>query len=82
MRNILVVALAAMALGACASEGQMRAAMLQCESVGVTRSDPYFDTCIQANRLQANQDNLEASYRRALNPTYENPRIRHTWHGY
>jgi len=82
MRNFVFVAVAAAALGACASEGQMQAAMLQCESVGVTRSDPYFETCVQANRLQANQDNLEVSYRRALNPTYDKRGLAHQWYGY
>jgi hypothetical protein len=81
MRHILVVALA-LGVCACASEGQRQAAMLQCQAVGVSQSDPYFDTCTRAYTLQANQDNLDISYHRALNPTYENPRISHAWHGY
>jgi len=80
MRNILIVALTA-GLGACATEGQREAAVLQCEAVGVTQSDPYFDTCTRSYALQANQDNLDVSYHRALNPTYDR-RMAHTWHGF
>ena len=84
MRSILVVALAATALGACASvsESHRQAAILQCQSVGVTQSDPEFDLCTRSYVLQANQDNLEVSYHRALNPTYEKRGLAHQWHGY
>ena len=81
MRSILVIALAAAGLGACATESQRQAAILQCEAVGVSRSDPYFDTCARSYTLQANQDSLETSYHRALNPTYEK-RLAHGWHGF
>jgi hypothetical protein len=81
MRNILAVALAAAALCACATEGQREAAILQCQSVGITRSDPQFDLCTRSYTLQANQDALDVTYHRALNPTYEK-RLAHGWHGY
>jgi hypothetical protein len=82
MRHIVVVALAAAALTACATEGMRQAAMLQCESVGITRNDPQFDLCTRSYTLQANQDNLEVSYHRALNPTYDSSKIAHQWYGY
>ncbi len=81
MKKILAIALVAAAVGGCATESTRLAAVRTCESVGVTQSDPYFETCIQANRLQANQANLEVSYHRALNPTYEKARA-HQWHGF
>ena len=81
MRNILVIAVAAAGLCACATESQREAAAIQCQSVGVSKSDPYFDTCTRSYTLQANQDSLEVSYHRALNPTYEKPRA-HAWHGF
>ena len=73
MKHILAIALVAAAVGACATESQRLAAVRTCESVGVTKSDPYFETCIQAN--------LEVTYHRALNPTYEKG-MAHQWHGY
>jgi hypothetical protein len=82
MKHVLIIALAAAALGACASESQRLAAVRTCESVGVTQSDPYFETCIQANRLQSNQANLEITYHRALNPTYDKRGLAHQWHGF
>ena len=82
MRHIVVVALAAAALTACANEGMRQAAMLQCESVGITRNDPQFDLCTRSYTLQANQDNLEVSYHRALNPNYDKRGVAHQWHGY
>jgi hypothetical protein len=56
-------------------------AILQCQAVGITQNDPQFDLCTRSYRLQANQDTLEVSYHRALNPTYEKPRA-HAWHGF
>ena len=82
MRHILVVAIAAAALTACATEGMRQAAVRQCESVGITQKDPQFDVCTRSYTLQANQDNLEVSYHRALNPTYEKRGVAHQWHGY
>ena len=82
MRHIVVVALAAAALTACATEGVQQAAVRSCESVGVTQSDPQFDLCTRSYTLQANQDNLETSYHRALNPTYDKRGLAHQWHGY
>jgi hypothetical protein len=82
VKHVLVIALAATALGACVSEGVMLAAVRSCEEAGVTRSDPYFDTCLQANRLQANQTALDSAYRRALNPTYDKRGLAHQWHGF
>ena len=82
MKQILAIALVAAVLGACATESQRLAAVRTCESVGVTKSDPYFETCIQANRLQSNQASLEVTYHRALNPTYEKRGVAHQWHGY
>jgi hypothetical protein len=82
MRRILVVAIAAAALTACATEGMRQAAVRQCESVGITQKDPQFDLCTRSYTLQANQNNLEASYHTALNPTYDNGKIAHQWHGY
>ena len=82
MRQFLVVALFAAGLCACASsEATRQAAVRQCESVGVTRNDPQFDLCTRSYTLQTNQDNLEDSYRRALNPTYDR-RLAHQWYGY
>lgn len=81
MRNILIVALAAAGLCACASDSQREAAALQCQAVGITQSDPQFDLCTRSYTLQANQDSLEVSYHRALNPTYEK-RLAHGWHGF
>jgi hypothetical protein len=81
MRQILVVALAA-GLCACASGNMRETAIRQCQSVGITQNDPQFDLCTRSYTLQANQDNLEVSYHRALNPTYDNPRIPHAWYGY
>ena len=82
MKHVLAIALAAVAVGACVTENQRMAAIRSCESVGVTQSDPYFETCTQAYRLQANQDNLDTAYHRALNPTYEKRGLAHQWHGY
>lgn len=82
MKQILAIALVAAAVGACATESQRLAAVRTCESVGVTQSDPYFETCIRANRLQSNQASLEVTYHRALNPTYEKRGVAHQWHGY
>ena len=82
MRTIVILALASVALAACVSTSQREAAALQCQAVGVSATDPYFETCTRAYALQANQDTLEVTYHRALNPTYENPRISHAWHGY
>ena len=83
MRHFLFVGLAAGVLGACASsESQMQAAVLQCQAVGISQSDPQFDLCTRSYRLQANQDNLEVSYHRALNPTYEKRGLGHQWHGF
>jgi copper homeostasis protein CutC len=81
MRSILVIALAAAGLCACATEGQREAASLQCQAVGITQKDPQFDLCMRSYTLQSNQDSLEVSYHRALNPTYDR-RMAHTWHGY
>ena len=82
MRSILAVAVAAAALTACASDSTRQAAVLQCESVGITRTDPQFDLCTRSYTLQANQDNLEVSYHRALNPTYDKRGLAHQWYGY
>jgi copper homeostasis protein CutC len=81
MRNILVIALAAAGLSACATEGQREAAALQCQSVGITQTDPQYDLCMRSYTLQSNQDTLEVTYHRALNPTYDR-RMAHTWHGF
>jgi hypothetical protein len=82
MKQILILALVGAALGACASESVRLAAVRSCEEAGVTQSDPYFDTCLQANRLQANQTALDSAYRRALNPTYDKRGLAHQWHGF
>jgi len=82
MRTFVALALMGAALCACASTSQREAAIRQCQSVGISQSDPQFDLCTRAYTLQANQDSLEVSYRRALNPTYEDRRIGHQWHGY
>jgi hypothetical protein len=83
MRQLLAVALAAAGLCACASADSTRqAAVRQCESVGITRNDPQFDLCTRSYTLQANQDNLEVSYHRALNPTYDKRGLAHQWYGY
>jgi hypothetical protein len=82
MRTIIVVVLAAAGLCACASNSQREVAIRQCQAVGITQNDPQFDLCTRAYTLQANQDTLEASYYQALNPTYEDRRISHAWHGY
>ena len=82
MRTFLIVALAATGLCACATNEQMQAAAaIQCQSVGISQGDPQFDLCMRSYTLQANQDTLEVSYHRALNPTYER-RMAHAWHGY
>ena len=81
MRNILIVALAAAGLCACSTDSQREAAALQCQAVGITQTDPQFDLCTRSYTLQANQDSLEVSYHRALNPTYEK-RLAHGWHGF
>ena len=81
MRNILIVALAATGLCACAIDNQMQAAALQCQSVGISQGDPQYDLCMRSYTLQSNQDTLEVTYHRALNPTYDR-RMAHTWHGY
>jgi hypothetical protein len=82
MRHILVVAIAAAALTACATEGMREAAVRQCESVGITQNDPQFELCTRSYTLQANQGNLEVTYHRALNPTYDSSKIAHQWYGY
>ncbi len=82
MRHILAVALAAAALTACATESMREAAVRQCESVGITQKDPQFDLCTRSYSLQSNQDNLETSYHRALNATYDKRGLAHQWHGY
>ena len=82
MRKIFAVALAGTALCACASAGQKEAAILQCQAVGITQTDPQFNLCTRAYTLQANQDSLEVSYHQALNPTYDDRRTAHAWHGY
>jgi hypothetical protein len=82
MRTMLAIALAGTALSGCASTGQKEAAILQCQAVGITQTDPQFDVCTRAYALQANQDSLEVSYHRALNHTYDSRRIGHAWHGY
>ena len=81
MRTILIVALAATALCACTTDNQMQAAARQCQSVGISQGDPQFDICARSYTLQSNQDTLEVTYHRALNPTYDRP-MAHTWHGY
>jgi hypothetical protein len=82
MRNIFIVTLAAAGLCACTTDNQMReAAALQCQSVGISQGDPQYGLCTRSYTLQANQDALEVSYHRALNPTYDR-RMAHTWHGY
>jgi hypothetical protein len=82
MRTILIVTLGVLALCGCATPSQREAAIRQCQAVGISQSDPQFELCTRAYALQANQDSLEVSYRRALNPTYEDRRIGHAWHGY
>jgi hypothetical protein len=82
MRHIVIVAIAAAALTACATEGMREAAIRQCEFNGITRSDPQFDLCTRSYTLQANQANLETAYQQTLNPTYDDRRIAHQWHGY
>ena len=82
MRHIVVVAIVAAALTACATEGMRQSAVRQCESVGITQNDPQFDVCTRSYTLQTNQNNLEVSYHRALNPTYEKRGLAHQWHGY
>ena len=82
MRTILIVTIGALALCGCATPSQREAAIRQCQAVGISTSDPQFELCTRAYALQANQDALEVTYRRALNPTYENPRIGHAWHGF
>ena len=81
MKHLLVVAIAAAALAACATESQRQAAILQCQQVGISQNDPQFDLCTRSYTLQSNQDSLEVSYHRALNPTYEK-RLAHGWHGF
>ena len=81
MRTVLILVVA-IGLSACVSETQRQAAALQCQSVGVTQSDPYFDTCVQSYALQANQAQLDDAYRLTLNPTYEKRGLAHQWHGF
>jgi hypothetical protein len=80
--HVLALALVGAAVGACASEGQTLAAIRSCEAVGITLSDPYFETCTQAYRLQSNQDNLDSAFHLTLNPTYEKRGLAHQWHGF
>jgi hypothetical protein len=82
MRNLLLVAIASAGLVACAAASQREAAILQCQAVGISLSDPQFDLCTRAYTLQANQDALEVTYHRALNPTYEKRGLGHQWHGF
>ncbi len=82
MRRIVVVALAAAGLCACASDSMREAAIRQCEYNGITRSDPQFDLCTRSYVLQSNQANLETAYHRTLNPTYVDRRLAHQWYGY
>jgi copper homeostasis protein CutC len=81
MRNILIVAIAAAGLSACATEGQREAAILRCHEVGISQSDPQFDLCTRSYALQANQGTLEVTYHRALNAKPD-PRLAHQWHGF
>jgi hypothetical protein len=56
MRTILIVALAATGLCACATDSQMQqAAAVQCQSVGISQGDPQYDLCMRSYTLQANR---------------------------
>jgi hypothetical protein len=83
MRDIVIVAAAALALSACATqESVQRQAALNCQAVGISEADPQFGTCTRAYSRAYVEDRLEHSYHDALNATPEDPRIRHQWHGY
>ena len=81
VRSILILAIAA-GLGACASETTRQAAIIQCQTVGISLGDPGFDLCTRSYVLQTNQGQLETAYHRTLNPTYEKRGLGHQWHGF
>jgi len=80
MRKFVIVGLALLALGACATpESVQRQAAANCQAVGISESDPQFATCAHAYTRAHLEDRLENSYHDALNAAPEDARIRHGW---
>jgi len=83
MRNVVIAASMGLSLCGCAThESVYREALNNCQAVGISEQDPQFGTCTQAYARQHLEDRLTETYHDALNPTPEDRRIAHQWHGY
>jgi hypothetical protein len=78
MRKLIIVASLALALCGCAAPDSVRRqALSNCQSVGISEKEPQFASCMQAFRLQNEQDRLEQSYHDALTAERDDSRDHH-----
>jgi hypothetical protein len=68
MRKIVVLALAAMALAACANDRDQVQAALQCQEVGITAKSPDYATCVAAYTSMQREGTLKTAFRNMVNP--------------
>ncbi len=68
MQKIFVLALAAIALAACAGDRDLQVAGLRCQEVGITPSSVEYGLCTRAYMRQAHEATLEAQYELLLDP--------------
>jgi hypothetical protein len=80
MRKIVVLALAAAALAACASDRDRQVAAIRCQEVGITPSSAEYAPCTQAYMRQAHEGALEASYDELIDPTHYIVNQGRRWH--
>ncbi|MSP94939.1 MAG: hypothetical protein EXR00_06665 [Alphaproteobacteria bacterium] len=68
MWKMIVLALAATALAACASGRDLEVASLRCQEVGITPSSVEYGLCTRAYMRQAHERALEGNYDVAIDP--------------
>ncbi len=80
MRKIVVLALAAIALAACAGDRDMQIAALRCQEVGITPSSVEYGLCTRAYTRQKHEATLEAQYLQLLEPNNYIINYGRRWH--
>ena len=64
MRGLVIIALSALALCACATDQNVRQqAALNCQAVGINEKDPQFETCTRAITQQYRENRIAQTYR-------------------
>jgi uncharacterized lipoprotein len=77
MKKIVVLALAAASVAACASDSDRMQAALQCQEVGITAASPDYATCLTAYTSMKREGTLKTAFRNMVNPTEPDRRRPH-----